>query len=215
MTTFGYLRVSTDKQDVENQRHGLLDYCNSHQLGQVEFHEDTSSARVDWRKSGVSTLLNVMAPGDTMIVSEISRLARSTLQVLEILEEAAKKEIRVLVVKSQLVMDGSLQATISATILGLAAQIEREFISVRTAEALARRRNDGGVIGRPKGPAIRVKLDAHREEIISYLRKGISKRSIAKLLNCSPSTLYSWLDRNMGSIPTTRTGKAKESQQCT
>ncbi len=93
-------------------------------------------------------------------------------------------------------MDGSLQATITATILGLAAQIEREFISERTREALARRKSEGLQLGRPKGKAERVKLDRHQHEIQEYLKKGISKRAIAKFLGCSPTTLYSWLNRN-------------------
>ena len=137
-----------------------------------------------------------MKVGDFLVVSEISRLARSTLQVLEILEMAAKKEIQVYIVKNNMIMDGSMQATISATVLGLAAQIEREFISERTREALARRKKDGLSVGRPKGPATKVKLDDYRNEIRSYLKKGINKRSIAKLLGCSPTTLYAWLKRS-------------------
>ena len=97
-------------------------------------------------------------------------------------------------------MDGSMQATITATILGLAAQIEHEFISVRTKEALNRRKAEGLPLGRPKGPAKTVKLDKHAEEIKVYLKKGVSKRSIAKILDCSPSTLYSWIHRHKISL---------------
>jgi len=115
---------------------------------------------------------------------------------LEILELAAKKEISVHIVKTKMVMDGSIQATITATVLGLAAQIERELISSRTKEALAKRKAEGLPLGRPKGrTAKRTKLDDHRDDIYGYLKRGISKRSIAKLLNCSPTTLYSWFKR--------------------
>lgn len=93
-------------------------------------------------------------------------------------------------------MDGSMQATITATILGLAAQIEREFLSLRTKEALARRKSQGLPLGRPQGQAKRVKLDEQQENILKYLKIGVSKRSIAKIVECSPSTLYSWLKRN-------------------
>jgi DNA invertase Pin-like site-specific DNA recombinase len=92
-------------------------------------------------------------------------------------------------------MDGSIQATITATILGLAAQIEREFISMRTKEALTRRKESGLPMGRPKGRAPKVMLDPHREMIQSYLKKGVNKRSIAKIIECSPTTLYSWIER--------------------
>ena len=95
------------------------------------------------------------------------------------------------IVKGHLVLDGSLQATITATMLGLRAQIEREFMAARTQEALAQ----GLPLGRPKGPAARVKLDRSQDQIGTYLQKGVSKRSIARILECSPSTLYAWLRR--------------------
>ena len=94
-----------------------------------------------------------------------------------------------------LVLDDSLPATITATVLGLAAQIEREFISARTKEALARRKAEGLPVGRPKGRATKLMLDDRREEIVDYLNKGVSKRSMAKILGCSPTTLYSWIRR--------------------
>mgnify|MGYP001048197899 CR=1 FL=1 len=79
--------------------------------------------------------------------------------------------------------------------LGLAAQIEREFISSRTKEALAKRKQEGMKLGRPKGDANILKLDAFHDEIVGYLKKGINKRVISKLIECSPSTLYQWLKR--------------------
>ena len=82
-----------------------------------------------------------------------------------------------------------------ATILGLAAQIERGFISARTKEALARRKAAGLPVGRPKGRATKLMLDDRRAEIVDYLNKGVSKRSVAKILGCSPTTLYSWIRR--------------------
>ena len=135
-------------------------------------------------------------PGDVLVVAEVSRLARSTLQVLELLQRAAEKELSVHSAKNQLIMDGSMPATITATILGLAAQIEREFISVRTKEALAQRKAKGFALGRPKGKAKSHKLDPRKEEIVDYLKKGVSKRSVAKIVGCSPSTLYGWIKRH-------------------
>ena len=122
------------------------------------------------------------------------------MQVLEILELAAKKGISVHIAKNRIIMDGTMQATITATILGLAAQIEREFISTRTKEALAKRKKDGIKLGRPKGQAQLLKLDNYRNEILGYLQKGINKRAISKLIECSPSTLYLWLKRRRFSL---------------
>lgn len=195
MTHFAYLRVSTNAQDAENQKLGVLEYCNTRKLVPLKIITDEISTQVKWHDRKISEILNEAIAGDVIVVSEISRLARSTLQVLEILELAAKKRISVHIVKNGLVMDGSIQATITATILGLAAQIEREFISMRTKEALTRRKDSGLPMGRPKGKAETVKLDEHRTVIQSYLKKGVNKRSIAKIIECSPTTLYNWLER--------------------
>lgn len=162
--------------------------------------EEKVTGTKSWKEREIGRILQRGQRGDVIVVAEVSRLARSTLGVLELLQMAAEKEISVHIAKSRLVMDGSMQATITATILGLAAQIEREFISVRTKEALNRRKAEGLPLGRPKGPAKTVKLDKYREEIKSYLKKGVSKRSIAKILDCSPSTLYSWIHRHQISL---------------
>jgi len=195
MTHFAYLRVSTSKQDTENQKLSVLDYCNRHNLVPVRYIEDTSSGKLHWQSRPIGNILEKASHGDHIIVAEVSRLGRSALQVLEILEYAAKKHVSVHIAKSNMVMDGSMQSTITATILGLAAQIEREFISTRTKEALAQRKARGIKLGRPKGLATTLKLDAEREQIIEYLKKRVSKRSIARIIECSPATLYAWLKR--------------------
>lgn len=196
MTHFAYLRVSRDTQDVANQKYGILDYCNGKGISPVTLVEDTESRKKPWRERGIGQILKDASEGDVILAAEISRLGGSPLQVLEILEEAARKKAAVHIVKSQIIMDGSLQSAIIATVLGLAAQIEREFISVRTKEALARRKAEGVKLGRPRGEAPRLKLDSQRELILDYIGKKVSRRSIARILGCSPSTLYAWLRRN-------------------
>jgi len=196
MASYAYLRVSTDQQDLDNQRHGILEYANQQGITNLNFVEDTASGKKNWkeRKSG-ELLMNTMQTGDTVIFAEVSRMARSTLQVLEMLEYATEHELDVYIAKQNMRFDGSLNAKITATVLGLAAEIEREFISTRTKEALAKRKAEGVKLGRPKGKASRVKLDEHEKDIRRYLELGISKRAIAKLVDCSPSTLYAWLER--------------------
>jgi DNA invertase Pin-like site-specific DNA recombinase len=197
MAAYAYLRVSTDRQDVNNQRHGILEYANTHGITQMRFVEDAVSGQLKWQNRAVGKLLTATAnPGEVVIFAEISRMARSTLQVLEMLECCMRRGISVHIAKQQMVLDSSMQSRIAATILGLAAEIEREFISLRTTEALAKRKAEGKPLGRPKGcKSAHLKLDAFEAEIRTYLAKGISKRSIAKLLDCSPSTLYDWLER--------------------
>jgi DNA invertase Pin-like site-specific DNA recombinase len=190
-----YLRVSTDAQDVDNQRHGILEYANSRGFANLQFTEDSASGKTSWRERKLGELIESLSPGDVLIFAEISRIARSTLQVLEVLEHCVERNIAVHIAKQKMVLDDSMQSLITATVLGLAAQIEREFISIRTREALAKRKAEGVQLGRPKGPAERVKLDDHEPAIRDYLAKGINKRDIARLIPCAPSTLYDWLAR--------------------
>jgi len=193
---YAYLRVSTDEQDVNNQKHGILEYANGHGMAGLVFVEDVASGKLDWQKRKIGELLlGQCKAGDTVVFAEISRMARSTLQVLEILRHCVDGGINVHVAKQKMILDGSMQARITATVLGLAAEIEREFISMRTKEALAKRKAEGVQLGRPKGPAERVMLDDKAGQIMDYLAKKISKRDIARLLECSPSTLYAWLRR--------------------
>jgi DNA invertase Pin-like site-specific DNA recombinase len=133
--------------------------------------------------------------GDVIIFAEISRMARSALQVLEILEICISRGISVHITKQNIVLDGSLQAKIMATMLGLAAEIERDFISMRTTEALAARKAAGQTLGRPRGPAEKLKLDRLRPDIEKYLRKDLSVRSIAKLIDQPVTTVHDYVKR--------------------
>jgi DNA invertase Pin-like site-specific DNA recombinase len=208
MTLYAYLRVSTDTQDVNNQKLGVLEYCATQKLGVPELVPDTVSGKVAWEQREIGKLLERCAPGDVLVVAEISRLARSTLQVLEIMQAAAAGQVALHVVKNAMVMDGSIQSKIYATIFGLAAEIERDFISQRTREGLARCKADGIVLGRPRGAAKKLALDEHAKKIDEYLALGLNKRAISKLLGASPNTLYEWLRRRRPEIftPTAHLG---------
>ena len=197
MPTYAYIRVSTDAQDLNNQRHGVIEYAKKHGLEPMVFFEDTASGKKSWRERDLGRLLDQATAGDVLLVAEVSRLARSTLQVLEILQEAAKREVAVHVAKSNMVMDGSLNSRITAVVLGLAAEIEREFISARTTEALAKRKAEGKTLGRPKGAVSTVrKLDKRKDEVLDLLKKGVHKTSIARIVECTPDTLYRWMEDN-------------------
>jgi DNA invertase Pin-like site-specific DNA recombinase len=190
---YAYLRVSTDTQDVANQRHGVVRYCADKRLLEPIFIEDTASGKTDWRTRPLGQLVTRAGQGDVIVVSEVSRLARSTLQVLEIGRECIERGVHLHVAKNGIVFDDSMQSKIVATVLGLVAEIERDFISARTKEALAKRKAEGVKLGRPTGPARSLRLDAHASKIDDYLAKGIAKVAIAKLLDVTPNTLYAWL----------------------
>ena len=196
MTVYIYLRVSTSAQDTQNQLHGIEQYCRERGIDADVVVEDTASGSVAWNSRKIGELLSVADKGDVLLVAEVSRLARSTLQVLEILKLASERQVSVVIVKNGLTFDNSMQSKITATILGLAAEIERDFISMRTKEALAKRKASGKQLGRPSGAlAKRYKLDEKRSEIERYRKLGINQTAIAKLVGVSRPTLRSWLDR--------------------
>jgi len=195
MANIAYLRVSTDRQDADNQKHGILEYANNHGISNLTFVEDTVSGKVKWRERKLGEMLQNANSQDTIIFSEVSRIARSTLQVLEVLEYCTERQIHVHIAKQNMAFDGSMQAKITATVLGMAAEIEREFISLRTREALAARKKIGMILGRPKGPATHTKLDKHHLQIQDLINKGVSKLSISKIIECAPSTLYDYINR--------------------
>jgi DNA invertase Pin-like site-specific DNA recombinase len=196
MANYAYLRVSTDAQDVDNQKHGILEYANQNEITGLQFVEDTVSGKKKWRARKLGSLLDTLVAKDVIVFAEVSRMARSTLQVLEILEFCTEREINVYIAKQKMVLDGSMQSRITATVLGLAAEIEREFISLRTREALAARKASGMTLGRPKGTAVHTKLDKHRKSIEGYLDKKLSVRSIAKLIDEAPTTVNDYIKRH-------------------
>ncbi len=202
MAIYIYLRVSTNVQDTQNQLHGIRDYCQERGIVPDTVVEDTASGSIDWRSRKIGELLSGADKGDVLLVAEVSRLARSTLQVLEILKFASERQVSVVVVKNGLAFDNSMQSKITATILGLAAEIERDFISMRTKEALAKRKATGKQLGRPQGALARhYKLDEKRLEIERYQKLGINQTAIAKLVGVSRPTLRTWLCRQQVTQP--------------
>lgn len=212
MANYAYIRVSTDAQDLNNQRHGVILYAQQHGLEPLTFFDDTAGGTKDWQKREIGRLLrDVAQKGDVILTAEFSRLGRSTLQVMLILEEAAKRGVTIHIVKNGLVMDGSLNARMMALAFGMAAEIEREFISRRTTEALARRKAEGKRLGRPPGAvSAEKKLDKHKDTILDLLGKGVQKTAIAKIVDSTPDTLYRWMEENgLGAYIKSRKEKPK------
>ncbi|EMM4514128.1 recombinase family protein [Salmonella enterica] len=193
---YAYLRVSRDGQDPDNQRFGLLEYANAKGFAPLHIEEERASRAKDWRTRKIGKLIEQAAPGDIILTPEISRLGGSALAVLDILKTASERGVVVHITKQQIIMDGSLQSDIMATALGLAAQIERHFIQLRTTEALQVARERGTQLGRPKGSTGTVlKLDEQLEQVQAYVNLGLPLRRSAELLNVSPHTLRLFLKR--------------------
>jgi len=193
--TLAYLRVSTIDQDTEKNKADILKYANNKDFGKVEFIEEKVSGKVSWKERKIKIIIDDLTKDDRLIVPELSRLGRSTLEVLEILKTAKDKDICVYSVKEGFELNGTIQAKIMSTMLALFSELERDFISQRTKEALRARKAAGVKLGRPKGPG-KSKLDKFREEIVALLKNGSTKAYIAKKYNTSRPNLHNWLKKN-------------------
>ena len=193
--TIGYLRVSTDQQDLEKNKSDILTLANSKRLGTVDWVEEKVSGTKNWQERKLGEVFSTLNSGDTIIVSELSRLGRSTLQILEIMKEAKERDIAVHAVKGGWSLNGTMESKIVMTIFGMMSEIERDLISERTKEGLRAARAKGIKLGRPKGKG-RSKLDAHKPEIIALLRNGSTKSFIASRYGTSLANLFNWIKKN-------------------
>lgn len=193
--TIGYLRVSTFSQELEKNKADILAFANNFNLGKVLFVEEIVSGKVSWRKRKIAEILNDLKSGDSIIVSELSRLGRSMLECMEILSVSLEKGVAVYAVKGNWKLDDSIQSKIIAMAFSMAAEIERDLISSRTTEALRHRKAQGMTLGRPKGPG-KSKLDRYRPEIEALLANGSTQRFIAERYNTTEANLSNWLRKN-------------------
>jgi excisionase family DNA binding protein len=195
---YGYLRVSTDKQDTENQK--LSVNAKAEQLKVVVdkwILDDGISGLKEPKDRKLGWLLKKVKKNDTIIISELSRFGRSTYMVMRILEELSKNEVLVYSYKDNFYLDNSITSKMQAFVFSIAAEIERDMISKRTKEALKRRVICGQPLGRPIGTkSKKKKLDKHEDKIIEYLNKGLSYSSIARLLNVHRLTVAKLVEDN-------------------
>jgi len=191
---YGYIRVSTDKQTTENQRFEITNYAEVKKLPIGTWIEETISAtkKLETRKLGV--LLNKMEKGDILIVSELSRLGRNLMQIMSILNRCMETEIQVFTIKENYELGNNINSKVLAFAFGLSAEIERNLISQRTKEALARKKAEGVILGRPKGSRSKtVKLTGKQEEIKELLDKKISKSAIGRILGVHRLTVHDFM----------------------
>jgi DNA invertase Pin-like site-specific DNA recombinase len=191
---YGYIRVSTDLQTVENQRSEITRFCVSQGLSVHEWIEETVSGSREPEKRKLGALLKRLGKGDILICGELSRLGRSLLMVMDILNQCLKREIQVWTLKDNYRLGTDITSKVLAFAFGLCAEIERDMISKRTKEALIRKRAEGVILGRPKGSkSARVKLTGQEEEIRRLLGRGWAKARIARSLGVHRITLAKFL----------------------
>ena len=193
---YGYIRVSTDKQTVDNQRFEIERFCTLNDLAIDQWIEETISGSQQPEKRLLGSLLDGAKTGDLIICSELSRLGRSLFMIMSILNDLLQNGVKIWTIKDNYRLDDDIQTKIVAFAFGLSAEIERSLISQRTKEALARKRSEGVTLGRPMGrKSSRLRLSGNEAEIQSLLDAKVSKTIIARRFGVCRKTITAFAKR--------------------
>ena len=194
---YGYIRVSTDKQSLENQEFEINSFCNKENIKIDKWITETISGTKDFEKRKLGKTIKKLKTGDILICSEISRLGRNLLQIMTILNICMRKETQVWTIKDNFRLGADIQSKVLAFAFSLSAEIERNLISQRTKEALARIKASGRKLGREFGCKNKKHvLDGREDEIIRLFGNGMPKTKIAKIMGVSSRTIYNFLISN-------------------
>ncbi len=181
--TIAYIRTSTDKQDLNNQKLEIFEFAKRNKLEVNDFIEMTISSRKTSKERRIDEMLSVLDDADILIVTELSRLGRSTAEVIGLVNELIKKQVRVIAIKQNLDMkQQDMTSKVMITLFSLFAELERDLISLRTKEALSNKRAHGIQLGKPKGTVQKSKFDQDVVKVKELLALGLSVRKIAIFL---------------------------------
>ncbi len=192
---YGYIRVSTDKQDCANQKLGIEAKAAKLGIGIDKYIEDSGiSGTKEPEERALGGMLRRLRPGDVIICSELSRLGRKMFMIMRILEHCMKIGARLYTVKDGYELGDNIQSKVLAFAFGLSAEIERNLIAQRTKEALSALQMRGVKLGRPSGQRNPTHiLDGHENLILDMYAAGVSKREIARKIRVSPPTITRFL----------------------
>lgn len=198
--TIAYVRVSTDEQDYKNQKYEILHYCDKHKLKINQWIELEVSSKKSSKIRQIDIMVESLNSGDMLIVSELSRLGRSTGDVIQLVKLLTKKGVEFISIKQNLHINSEnskdIASKVIVTIFSLLAELESDMISERTKTALARAKANGKILGRPKGPG-KSQLDGKEKEIKELLKKGVTRSNIAKILGVSWGTMDNFIKKKM------------------
>ena len=196
MAVIGYIRVSSTKQTCEHQKYEITQYAQQHNITVDRWVMETISSRKPLQKRQLGQLLDELQDGDILIAAEISRLGRSLLEVMHILENCLNKNCQVWTLKENYRLGNDIQSKVMAFAFGLSAEIERNLISQRTKASLESVRATGKRLGRPfSAQSKKLKLSKNTKKIKHWLDMGLTKYRIAKMMSVSPSTVSHFIDR--------------------
>jgi len=194
--TYGYIRVSTDKQTVDNQRFEIERFCKKDNLKIDKWIEETISGCKTPDKRRLGSLLEDVKSGDLIICSELSRLGRNLFMIMSILNQLMMNEVRIWTIKDNYRLGDNIQSKVLAFAFSLSAEIERELLSQRTKEALARKRAEGKVLGRPFGKkSSYVKLTGREQDIKILIDRNFSKTAIGRIYGVNRMTVHSFMKK--------------------
>ena len=191
---YGYIRVSTDRQTVDNQRYEIEQFCIKQNLKVDRWIEEIISGTKSPEKRLLGSLLAEVKKDDLIICSELSRLGRNLFMIMSILNKLMLDGVRVWTIKDNYRLGDNIQSKVLAFAFSLSAEIERDLISQRIKEALARKKSEGVVLGRPKGRiSSHVKLTGKEVEIQALVEKQVSKSAIGRIFGVHRMTVDSFL----------------------
>ena len=191
---YAYMRVSTDKQHADNQRFEILKFADEKNFKIGKWVEETASGTKAYKDRALGGLIDELKKDDVLILTEISRLGRSLMEVMSILHLLMERHVNVFTTKERYELGDNLNSKILAFAFSLAAEIERQMISQRTKEALAKRKSDGQILGRPVGRiSTTTKLSGKESQIKELIKFKVSKNAIARILNVHPSTVARYI----------------------
>ena len=195
---YGYIRVSSDKQTVENPRYEINNFCNKENIGVDGWIEETISGTKNYDKRKLGELLEKVQKDDVIVCSELSRLGRNLFMIMEILNHCMERECKVWTIKDNYRLGDDIQSKVLAFAFGLAAEIERDLIAQRTKEALARKKAEGVILGRPVGrKSATVKLSGKEEIIRELISQEVSITSIAKIYKVHRNTVSKFIKERL------------------
>ena len=189
---YGYIRVSTEQQNLENQKHEISTFAANNNLRIDKWVEEKISSRKPLKERKLGKLIKKLGKGDILISTEISRLGRNLLEVMGILQDCLDKECQVWTLKENYRLGADIQSKLLAFAFSFSSEVERKLISDRTRESLKRVKAEGKRLGRPKGSTYR-KLKRKHNKIKELLEKQVPKAQIARLLGCNWNTLNRYI----------------------
>ena len=195
---YGYVRVSTSLQMVENQKLQIKQYCKDNKFRNIKWFCETASGMTEPNKRKLGELLKIVKEGDIIICTEVSRLGRSMMMIMNELDLCLQKKVKVIAIKENFILDDSIASKALMFAFGLSADIERACISERTRAGLQRARLKGKRIGRQKGEKPHYyKLTPYKRKIRQYLKEGRSINSMAKEFNVKWKTMNDFCKTNI------------------